>query len=150
MLNLSGQSVAGLLLILTADGRHAGTASIAARFAGNNPFAQLFLSSCADNWRDILLYPFTEIAREYSRAITSAKQVERFGAGITIEDRTVGTLEMAIDSVLGDWDTFSARACEASRVLAREHDPIHIVKLLGINSEHSSKKNSNNKARRDW
>lgn len=81
---------------------------------------------------DALLHGAPVIA---TKGTWPAKQVERFGAGLAIENRTVESLETAIDSVLGDWDAFSARACEAAQILAREHDPIHLVSLLGMNSE---------------
>ena len=63
-----------------------------------------------------------------------AIQVERFGAGVTIADRTSGALADAIDMILNNWDHYSQRACEAAQVLAEEHDPIHLVKMLGIGS----------------
>lgn len=81
---------------------------------------------------DALLHGAPVIA---TKGTWPAIQVERFGAGITIEGRTVESLEAAIDSILCNWDAFSARACKAARTLAREHDPIHLVKLLGLNSE---------------
>lgn len=59
-------------------------------------------------------------------------QVERFGAGVTIAERTPEALAAAIDTVLNDWDNFSLRACEAAQILAKEHDPCHLVKLLGM------------------
>ncbi|HEX5773900.1 MAG TPA: glycosyltransferase, partial [Geomobilimonas sp.] len=57
-------------------------------------------------------------------------QVERFGAGVTIEERTPEALSAAIDQVLGDWDSYAARACEAARVLAGEHDPRRLLALV--------------------
>lgn len=79
---------------------------------------------------DALLHGAPVIA---TRGTWPAIQVERFGAGVTIADRTVESLEAAVDSVLGDWDNFSARACEAARILAMEHDPVHLINLLGVN-----------------
>ena len=57
-------------------------------------------------------------------------QVERFGAGVTIAERTPAALATAIDRVLADWATYSARACAASSILALEHDPIHLLQVM--------------------
>ncbi len=61
-------------------------------------------------------------------------QVERFGAGVTIAERTAEALSAAIDTILNDWENFSVKACTAARVLALEHDPCHLVKLLGLDT----------------
>ncbi|NVN98254.1 MAG: hypothetical protein HXX17_02950 [Geobacteraceae bacterium] len=65
----------------------------------------------------------------------SAIQVQRFGAGITIAERSISALEIAIDTILADWSSYSQRACEASKTLALEHDPINLANLLGLNNE---------------
>ncbi|HEX9191883.1 MAG TPA: hypothetical protein VF847_07290 [Candidatus Deferrimicrobiaceae bacterium] len=57
-------------------------------------------------------------------------QVERFGAGVTIEERTPAALSAAIDTVLADWPVFAARACGAARTLAAEHDPRHLLERI--------------------
>uniref|UniRef100_C6E5A7 Glycosyltransferase n=1 Tax=Geobacter sp. (strain M21) TaxID=443144 RepID=C6E5A7_GEOSM len=57
-------------------------------------------------------------------------QVERFGAGDTIAERTPEALSAAVDRVLSDWDGYSARACEAARTLALEHDPARLLRVL--------------------
>lgn len=57
-------------------------------------------------------------------------QVERFGAGEAIEERTPEALAKAIDRVLADWDGYSKRACEAAKVLAKEHDPANLLRVL--------------------
>jgi glycosyltransferase involved in cell wall biosynthesis len=57
-------------------------------------------------------------------------QVERFGAGVTIGERTPAALSAAIDAVLADWPAFAARACEAARTLAAEHDPRHLLERI--------------------
>jgi len=59
-----------------------------------------------------------------------AAQVERFGAGITLAERTPRALAAAIDSILADWQHYSARACEAARMLTEEHDPRHLLNVL--------------------
>lgn len=59
-----------------------------------------------------------------------AQQVERFGAGVAIGERTVASLAAAIDTILADWDRYAGRAVEAAAALAVEHDPIHLVTLL--------------------
>lgn len=56
--------------------------------------------------------------------------VERFGAGVTFEERTPEALSAAIDQVLNEWPDFAARACQAADVLAREHDPRNLLGLL--------------------
>ena len=57
-------------------------------------------------------------------------QVERFGAGLTIEERTPDALAAAVDKVLAAWPEYSARACAAAVVLAREHSPAHLLKVM--------------------
>lgn len=76
---------------------------------------------------DALLHGAPVIA---TRGTWPGVQVERFGAGVTIEERTPEALSAAIDQVLGDWDSYAARACEAARVLAEEHDPRRILALV--------------------
>ncbi len=76
---------------------------------------------------DALLHGAPVIA---TKGTWPALQVERFGAGITIAERSAESLATAIDSVLSDWDNYSAKACDAAKVLAVEHDPVHLVKLL--------------------
>ncbi len=56
--------------------------------------------------------------------------VERFGAGVTLEERTSLSLARAIDTVLSEWPKYSANACEASKVLSREHDPVNLLKAI--------------------
>ncbi|MCL1925862.1 MAG: hypothetical protein FWF95_01850 [Syntrophorhabdaceae bacterium] len=58
------------------------------------------------------------------------RQVERFGAGVTIRERTAAALAEAIDRILSEWTIYSERACEAAGVLRREHDPIRLLKVL--------------------
>ncbi|WP_246525684.1 glycosyltransferase [Geomobilimonas luticola] len=76
---------------------------------------------------DALLHGTPVIA---TRGTWPGVQVERFGAGVTIEERTPEALAAAIDRVLGDWETYAARACDAARVLAGEHDPRRILELV--------------------
>src|SRR4030067_341790 len=52
------------------------------------------------------------------------------GAGPTIAERPPAALASAIDRVLSDWHAHAARACAAARVLAREHDPRHLLDLI--------------------
>jgi UDP:flavonoid glycosyltransferase YjiC (YdhE family) len=58
-------------------------------------------------------------------------QIERFGAGVTIGERTPEALSAAVDAVLRDWPAYAARACKAARILAKEHDPGHLLALIG-------------------
>jgi glycosyltransferase involved in cell wall biosynthesis len=76
---------------------------------------------------DALLHGAPVIA---TRGTWPGSQVERFGAGITIEERTPEALSAAIDEVLTEWPAFAARACAAGRVLAHEHDPRHLLALI--------------------
>ncbi|MDD2542187.1 MAG: hypothetical protein PHH28_14255 [Desulfuromonadaceae bacterium] len=76
---------------------------------------------------DALLHGAPVIA---TQGTWSGYQVERFGAGVTITERTPTALAAAIDRVLTDWPTFSARACAAAETLAQDHDPIHLLRIL--------------------
>jgi hypothetical protein len=76
---------------------------------------------------DALLHGAPAIA---TRGTWSGAQVERFGAGITLEERTPTALASAIDHILADWSSFATRACEAARILSLEHDPRHLLELV--------------------
>jgi glycosyltransferase involved in cell wall biosynthesis len=76
---------------------------------------------------DALLHGAPVIA---TRGTWPGVQVERFGAGITIEERTPEALATAIDQVLKDWPAYAGRACEAARILTEEHDPRHLLEIL--------------------
>jgi hypothetical protein len=76
---------------------------------------------------DALLHGAPVIA---TRGTWPGAQVERFGAGVTIEERTPDALSAAIDTVLADWPAYAARACEAAVILAREHDPRRLLALM--------------------
>ena len=60
----------------------------------------------------------------------AADVVGRFGAGVVLPARTPEALAAAIDAILADWDTYAARAAEASSVLAEEHDPLRLAARL--------------------
>ena len=60
----------------------------------------------------------------------SGHLVQRFGCGVTFTDRTAKGLAAAIDAALADWNGISARAQEAARALAQEHDPVHLARVL--------------------
>jgi len=76
---------------------------------------------------DALLHGAPVIA---TRGTWPGAQVERFAAGVTLQARTVHSLSDAVDQILADWPAYSARACEAAAVLAREHDPAGLFRLL--------------------
>jgi hypothetical protein len=59
-----------------------------------------------------------------------AAQVERFGAGISLRERSPAALAAAIDRILADWPLYAAKACEAARILTKEHDPRHLLDIL--------------------
>lgn len=84
---------------------------------------------------DALLHGAPVIA---TKGTWPALQVERFGAGIAITERSAESLAAAVEAVLSDWDNYAAKACEAAKVLAVEHDPVRLVKLLGGDVEQHS------------
>ncbi len=76
---------------------------------------------------DALLHGAPVIA---TRGTWPGNQVERFGAGATIGERTVPDLADAVGRVLSDWPAYSERACAAASVLAGEHDPRRLLEIL--------------------
>lgn len=96
------------------------------------PYArEQFASQVSGVVLDALLHGAPVIA---TKGTWPALQVDRFGAGVTLAERTVESLAAAVDAIINDWDNFSSKACTAARVLAEEHDPCHLVKLLGVNT----------------
>jgi len=65
-----------------------------------------------------------------TRGTWPGKQVERFGAGLTIGERNVRELAAAVDRILSEWPAYSAGACAASAALAKEHDPRRLLEIL--------------------
>ncbi|MFZ4855525.1 MAG: glycosyltransferase [Desulfuromonadaceae bacterium] len=102
-----------------------------ARFRGAlvlAPYArEQFSSQVSGVVLDALLHGTPVIA---TRGTWPGDQVERFGAGVTIAERTPAALATAIDRVLSDWATYNARACASSSILAQEHDPIHLLQVM--------------------
>ncbi len=80
---------------------------------------------------DALLHGAPVIA---TRGTWPGSQVERFDAGVTIGERTIDELCIAIDRVLQNWSVYATRACAAARILAREHDPHNLLELITSNS----------------
>jgi hypothetical protein len=76
---------------------------------------------------DALLHGAPVIA---TRGTWPGDQVERFGAGMTISERTPAALAAAIDKVMSDWSVYAAKACSAAQTLALEHDPKHLLDLM--------------------
>ncbi|HEX9190999.1 MAG TPA: hypothetical protein VF847_02810 [Candidatus Deferrimicrobiaceae bacterium] len=92
------------------------------------PYArEQFASQVSGVVLDALLHGAPVIA---TRGTWAGQLVERFGAGVTIGERTPDALSEAIDRVLADWDYHSARACEAARTLAAEHDPFRLLERI--------------------
>ena len=116
---------------LVADDRAPDRDEYIARFRGALVLApyerERFADAVSGVVLDALLHGAPVIA---TRGTWPGSQVERFGAGITIAERTPEALAAAIDDVLKDWPTYVARACEAARILAREHDPRHLLALI--------------------
>lgn len=81
---------------------------------------------------DALLHGAPVIA---TRGTWSGDQVERFGAGVTIAERTPAALAEAIDKVLANWPAYAANACSAARTLAQEHDPRRLLEVLSMENE---------------
>lgn len=89
------------------------------------PYArEQFASQVSGVVLDALLHGAPVIA---TRGTWAGEIVERFGAGVTIGERTPPALAGAIDRVLADWPAHAARACEAARTLAAEHDPRRLL-----------------------
>lgn len=113
---------------LRADGTAPDRAGYLDRFRGAlviAPYArEQFASQVSGVVLDALLHgaPVVTTAGTWPGA-----QVERFGAGVAVEERTPAALSAAIDTVLADWPAFAARACDAARTLAAEHDPRHLL-----------------------
>ncbi len=57
-------------------------------------------------------------------------QIERFGAGLTLENQDSQTLESSIDHILQNWDAFTGKALAASKVLADEHSPHELLRAM--------------------
>lgn len=116
---------------LVADERAPDRDGYTARFRGALVLApyerERFSDAVSGVVLDALLHGAPVIA---TRGTWPGLQVERFGAGVTIEERTPEALSYAIDEVLADWPAYAARACAAGRVLAREHDPRHLLALM--------------------
>jgi glycosyltransferase involved in cell wall biosynthesis len=130
-----GSAVNALLssgyLGLRTDATAPDRAGYLARFRGAlvlAPYArEQFASQVSGIVLDSLLRGAPVIA---TRGTWPGDQVERFGAGVTIAERTPAALAVAIDQVLADWTACSARACAASSVLAQEHDPVHLLRVI--------------------
>lgn len=80
---------------------------------------------------DALLHGAPAIA---TRGTWAGEQIERFGAGVTISERTPAALMAAIDQVMADWQTYAANACSAAKILAHEHDPRHLLEIMSRES----------------
>lgn len=94
------------------------------------PYArEQFASQVSGIVLDALLHGAPVIA---TQGTWSGDQVERFGAGVTISERTPAALAEAIDKVLADWPTYAAKACSAAQTLAQEHDPRHLLEILSL------------------
>lgn len=116
---------------LRADGTAPDRADYIGRFRGAlvlAPYArEQFASQVSGVVLDALLHGAPVIA---TRGTWSGAQVERFGAGVTMEERTAVALSTAIDRVLADWPAYASRACEAAPILAAEHDPRHLLERI--------------------
>lgn len=92
------------------------------------PYArEQFASQVSGIVLDALMHGAPVVA---TRGTWPGNQVERFGAGVTISERTVPALAEAVDRVLSDWPACSGRACAAAAILAKEHDPGRLLEIL--------------------
>lgn len=57
-------------------------------------------------------------------------QVERFDAGIALEELSEGSMLGAIDEIIADYPSFSRNALEAGRALEKEHSPSHLLEAI--------------------
>jgi glycosyltransferase involved in cell wall biosynthesis len=116
---------------LRADETAPDRAGYLARFRGAlvlAPYArEQFASQVSGIVLDALLHGTPVIT---TRGTWPGAQCERFGAGVTIAERTPAALASAIDRVLSEWPAYAARACAAARVLAQEHDPRHLLERI--------------------
>jgi len=116
---------------LVADDTAPDRAAYLSRFAGALVLAPYAREQFASQVSGIVLDALLNGAPVIATAGTwPGAQVERFGAGETISERSPAALAQAIELVLADWDGYSARACEAGRTLAREHDPANLLRVL--------------------
>ncbi len=57
-------------------------------------------------------------------------QIERFGAGLALENKDAEMLESSIDHILENWGTFTSKALIASQTLADEHSPHELLRAM--------------------
>lgn len=92
------------------------------------PYArEQFASQVSGVVLDALLHGAPVIA---TKGTWPGAQVERFGAGLTIAERTPEALSAAIDQIQAGWESYTEKACHAARILADEHRPIHLLNAL--------------------
>ncbi|GAB4300005.1 MAG: glycosyltransferase [Desulfuromonadia bacterium] len=116
---------------LHADGSAPDREEYLSRFRGAlvlAPYArEQFASQVSGIVLDALLNGAPVIA---TRKTWPGDMVDRFGAGVTIAERTPSALDEAIRAVLHDWGRYARAACHAGVILAREHDPRHLMDAL--------------------
>lgn len=116
---------------LVADPKAPDRDEYAARFAGAIVLApydrEKFVSGVSGIVLDALLHgaPCIATAGTWAGAV-----VERFGAGEVLEERSEAALARAVDRVIARWERVSDAAAKASEVLAAEHDPRGLARLL--------------------
>ena len=116
---------------LVMDERAPHSAEYGERFNGALVLAPYAPSAFADNVTGVVLDGLLRGAPCVTSAGSwSGHLVQRFGCGVTFTDRTAKGLAAAIDAALADWNGISARAQEAARALAQEHDPVHLARVL--------------------
>lgn len=107
------------------------TADYGERFAGALVLAPYDPEHFADNVSGVVLDALLRGAPVIASAGSwPGRMVERFGAGALLHERSAAALDSAVQQVLSNWDAACARAQEAARVLAAEHDPAQLVRVL--------------------
>ena len=116
---------------LVADPKAPDRDEYAARFVGSLVLAPYERAKFADGVSGIVLDALLHGAPCIATSGTWAGDVvARFGAGIVLADRSEAALADAVDAVLSQWDSFAARAAEASDALAAEHDPRRVAEAI--------------------
>lgn len=124
---MSDQRCSGLRLDPDAPDRHA----YVARFDGALALTPYDPRRFADNVSGIALDALLHGAPVVATAGTwQAALVQRFGAGSVMARWDADSLASAVSDARARWEECVAGARDAARVLAHEHDPLHLVRAL--------------------
>ncbi len=116
---------------LTLDASAPDRAGYAQRFSGAIVLAPYDPMVFADNVSGVALDALLHGAPVVATAGTwAARVVERFGAGVVMEEWTAAALAEAVSQAVARWETIAAAARVAAGTLAREHDPANLWAVL--------------------